>query len=148
METVVLLNRPVWIVTGTRKGVNKISEVLGFKVTSRVDMNNIEKYLEYLAGASLWCLEGNTVAGSEWITLDGEVYFSQSPYIKDFNESAREWLDLSCRVIRTNKILDEKTRGMLEGQFIISWILYDNLMEYGAEVDVQNEHTNRQELPF
>lgn len=138
METVVLLNRPVWIVTGTRKGVNKISEVLGFKGTSRVNMNNIEKYLEYLAGASLWFMEGNIVAGNEWITQTGEVYFSQSPYIKDFNESARERLDLSYRVVRTNKILDEKTPGMLEGHFLISWILYDNLMEYGAEVDVQN----------
>lgn len=99
--------------------------------------------MDYLCGSSKWEAEGNTVNGCIWVSnLTGDAYDISDPFVVKYMKRARQQMHLTALVFETRKILDAEIEGVLDGEFIISRELYNNIMEYGAvhdlELDVQN----------
>lgn len=144
MDKVVLFNRPIWLVKDIENGVRNPMEVYGFKLTQYKGEDAIEDYLDYLCGVAKWEQEGNTYEYGCWIPKDfnDRTYCEHSSNIRRFIRRARQQSFLTYMVFGTNKILDKNTEGMWGGDFIISRDLYNNIMEYGVIVDVQNDDLN------
>ena len=149
MDKVVLLNRPLWFVD-YGGDIRKIVEVFGFLISQKCfengfDATVIEGYLEYLCGVSKWEQEGNTVDDCTWVSnLTGETYDYFDPFIQKYLKRAKQQKYLTYLIFETNKILDNDTKGMLDGEFVISRDLYNNILEYGviAECGCQNNDGN------
>ena len=137
MDKVVLLNRPLWFVENYGD-IRKLVEVFGFLMPERCDFDaaSIDDYLDYLCGVSKWEQEGNSVDDYTWVSnLTGETFDYFNPLIQKYLKRARQQKYLTFLVFETNKILDKETEGVLEGEFIISRKLYNNILEYGVIVD-------------
>ena len=66
------------------------------------------------------------------------------PFIQKYLKRAKQQKYLTYLIFETNKILDNDTKGMLDGEFVISRDLYNNILEYGviAECGCQNNDGN------
>lgn len=137
MDKVVLLNRPLWFVENDGD-IRELVEVFGFLMPERCDFDaaSINGYLDYLCGVSKWEQEGNSVDDCTWVSnLTGETFDYFDSFIQKYLRRARQQKYLTFLVFETNKILDKDTEGVLEGEFVISRKLYNNILEYGVIVE-------------
>ena len=151
MEKVVILNRPLWFVE-TGGDIRKLVEVLGFLMPHNCDCDaaSLESYLDYLCGVSKWEQEGNSFENNAddctWVSsVTGEAFVFFAPFIQKYLKRARQQKYLTYLVFETNIILDKDTEGILDGEFIISRKLYNDILEYGAIVEdgCQNNGNNK-----
>lgn len=141
MSKVVLFNRPIWVVVEESEESRDIREIYGFTLDIKGSYDNLslDDYLDYLCGLSKWCGEGNSIYGNYWTScLTNETQHMNTPYISKYMKRSRQQMHLTYLVFDTNKILDKDTNGLYDGHFLTSRELYNNIMEYGSIVDVEN----------
>lgn len=136
-NTIVLFNRPIWV-SKEDGDIRTLVEIYGFLVNQEgkdINHKDLEDYLDYLCGTSKWYQHGNSIIDFLWISNSGEErYCFINTYIKNYIKEAREQMHLTYLIFETNKILDKNNPGELDGEFIISRDLYNNIMEYGVIV--------------
>lgn len=146
---VVLFSRPIWLsVKKNRSGIRTIIEILGFiiNVHNEFHFYQIEDYIDYLAGSSIWQSAGGDIDILNWISTNGNIYDHRDPLILEFQEKARQDMNVTYRIYETNAVLDEHTKGLFNAHFIVSRELYDKIMNYGAiyePLDVKDEFLSK-----
>ena len=147
-DKIMIFNRPIWV-ANDEKDIRDIIEIFGCVIPSDSSLKplyeeNIEDYINYLCGVSKWEQEGNMVDGDLWFsTISGETYCLEDPFIQKYMKRARQQMHITYLVFSTNKILDNETKGLQDGVFLISKSLYNSIIEYGVIVDVQNNRVNQ-----
>lgn len=132
-----MFNKPIWIELNDGR-VSRELDVYGFtlnNVSIPYVTKDIDDYLEYLAGVSKWLLEGNDVDGNWWYSFrTGKEHYMYDYFIKKYIKRARQQMHLSYLIIDTNKAQD--TMDLYDGRFLTNRNIYNNIMEYGAIVNI------------
>lgn len=136
METVILFDRPIWVLDiDEETGGRKVVELWGYKLPSGVYQykSDTTYYLNYLVGASKWMQEGNKICPDKttWISKTGEVFYDLE--LEEYWEKARREMPIDYCLYRTTLKLDEETPGLIEGRFLYSKELYNKIKETGIE---------------
>lgn len=147
----VMLSEPIWLSIerkNSRRDSRKIVEIYGFKTEYDPDLerlsSRINDYVTYLCAASKWQQEGNSIDDNIFISNDtGNRYKESDPYIQHYMEKAWKERDLEWALIDTNKELDRTTPGMIDNDMIGGRKLWENLLEYGAVVDVTDDGSHK-----
>lgn len=137
---IMIFNRPLWF-TKEEKDIREIIEIWGCIIPAHITpiKKHLDDYLNYLCGVSKWEQEGNSTNGYTWTSnLTGEQYNYFDPFVQKLMKRSRQQMHITYMVFEVKMSLDKDTEGMQEGEFLISRSLYNNIVENGVIVDVQN----------